>query len=708
MPAWMRTIDDFTLAKAGIAGLALTALNPKNVALAAAASWPCCSPQWAQARPRRRPRLRMRARKRRASSAAEPRMPCVTRIAGAGLAALAALVLVPTAVAAYEDEKALAEKHAPIVRLVQQDEVCGYGEPFQPTDIDLLLDEPTVALRGPWNRTDLVEIGPSADDLVGRFEYHLDFPGDALDPGCDYNRWAQRLTAGSEPAVYAHVVGEQGRLAVQYWFFYPFNDFNNTHEGDWEMIQLVFDAADARAALDVDPAEVGYSSHEGAERAAWDDDKLEVVGAQPVVYPAAGSHANKYSDALWLGSSAEAGVGCDDTRGPHTEVRPRVETIPSDPRAAQEAFPWIAFEGRWGELQEAFFNGPTGPNQKRQWTEPITWAEDWRDQSYAVPAAGLFGTGSTDFFCSAVAAGSRGLVQLLRNPGATLLVLGGILALVAFVVVRATWTPVAPLRLGRRRAWGQVLSASARMYAKRPLLLLGIGLVLIPLAFVTTFVQWALVSGLDAASSVGGEAASLFSFLALVVGAALTLLGLGLVQAATACALVEVDGGRRVGPVDAYRLALRRIRPLLGAIALFVLAWVTLTTTVVGIPVAIWLGVRWALAAPVVELEDRRGYASLRRSGELVRGRWLRVGSLVGLSAVIAIFAGPLLGALLIIFTDTPLALLNVVAGVVYALAMPFVALVTAYVYFDARTRLELEPFEDVRELPAEIALESA
>jgi hypothetical protein len=118
--------------------------------------------------------------------------------------------------------------------------------------------------------------------------------------------------------------------------------------------------------------------------------------------------------------------------------------------------------------------------------------------------------------------------------------------------------------------------------------------------------------------------------------------------------------------------------------------------------------VRWALAAPVVELEDRRGYASLRRSGELVRGRWLRVGSLVGLSAVIAIFAGPLLGALLIIFTDTPLALLNVVAGVVYALAMPFVALVTAYVYFDARTRLELEPFEDVRELPAEIALESA
>jgi hypothetical protein len=123
------------------------------------------------------------------------------------------------------------------------------------------------------------------------------------------------------------------------------------------------------------------------------------------------------------------------------------------------------------------------------------------------------------------------------------------------------------------------------------------------------------------------------------------------------------------------------------------------------IPVAIWLAIRWCLVAPVVELEDRRPFLSIRRSGELVRGRWIRVGSLVGVSAGIALLIGPLLGAVLIFLTDTPLAFLNVVAGVVYALAMPFVALVTAYVYFDARARLELEPVERVSELPAEIEL---
>ena len=67
--------------------------------------------------------------------------------------------------------------------------------------------------------------------------------------------------------------------------------------------------------------------------------------------------------------------------------------------------------------------------------------------------------------------------------------------------------------------------------------------------------------------------------------------------------------------------------------------------------------------------------------------------------------AGPLLGALLIIATDAPLPLLNVVAGIVYALAVPFVALTTTYVYLDARVRLELEPPRARAERPSELNL---
>jgi hypothetical protein len=631
----------------------------------------------------------------------------VALIAGFGAVALCWST---AASADTRDEVALAERYAPVVRLVEQAEECGPGEPYEPLDVDLLFDEPTVGLRGPWGGGDLVEIGPAAENLVGGlYEYHLDFPGNALDPGCDYERWGRRLAEGRSPAVYAHVAtdpGYPGRLALQYWLFYVYNDWNNLHEGDWEMIQLVFDAGSARDALERGPTSVGYSQHEGAERADWGDDKLELVdGTHPVVYPAAGSHANFFEEALFVGSSAEQGVGCDNTTGPTYTVRPAVVTIPSDTDEARDAFPWIEFEGRWGELQRAFFNGPTGPNLKTQWTKPIRWSEGWRDRSYAVPGGGVVGTGATDFFCDAVAGGSRTLQRLLDQPAPVFLALAALVLLVMVSLSRATWRPTAPLRLARRRAWGQILAAAASMYVGRMPLFVGIGVLAIPISLLVTLLQ-ALV--LRASSVVGfeseGESSGLLALLVLAIGTTLTLVGLGLVQAATVRALVEIDRGRSPGPLRAYGLALDSILPLLGGLAIAVVVVTLLASSVFLLPIAVWLAVRWALIAAVVELEGLSALGALRRSGRLVRRRWLKVASLTLVGGGIALAAGPLLGALLIFVTDAPLWVLNTVAGVVYAVAMPFVALTTAYLYFDARARDELAEREP-DQLPAEIEL---
>ena len=76
------------------------------------------------------------------------------------------------------------------------------------------------------------------------------------------------MTEGSAPTTYAHVATDPdrpGKLVLQYWFFYVYNDWNNLHEGDWENVQLVFDARDAREALEREPVSIGYSQHEGAE-----------------------------------------------------------------------------------------------------------------------------------------------------------------------------------------------------------------------------------------------------------------------------------------------------------------------------------------------------------------------------------------------------------------------------------------------------------
>jgi hypothetical protein len=625
--------------------------------------------------------------------------------------AVAALGWCHSATAGLPAERALAAKYAPVVRLVTQPKECGHGEPYRPLDVNVLFGADTVSLRGPWNRTDLIAVGPTAAQIgKGLFEYHLDFPGNALDPGCGYEEWSRAISAGSKPTVYAHVAtdpGRPGKLALQYWLYYVFNDWNNPHEGDWEMIQLNFDVPTPAQALQTSPVEVGYSQHEGAERAAWGESKLELMGGtHPVVHVAAGSHANFFDQALYLGSSASEGVGCDDTRAPAFDIRPAVQTIPSDPMAARASFPWIGFQGRWGELQRAFFNGPTGPNLKRQWTEPIQWAEEWRTRSYAIPAGGVLGTTATGFFCGAVAGGSDILRRFVHEPRSVLLVLSVLVALVLLALSRVTWRPTSPLRLARRRAWGQIIAAAGRMYRHRLGLFVGIGLLLVPISLFVAVLQTAVLTLSSIAGiSNEGQGGGILVLLVVAFGTALTLLGIGLVQAATARALVEIDAGRPVGALRAYRLAAGSVVPLLGALVIAALTVLLLASSLFLLPVAIWLAVRWALIAPVIALEELSAVQALRRSGRLVEKDWLKVGSLTIVGAAVALVSGPLVGALLIILTDAPLQSLDAVAGIIYALAMPFVALTTAYVYFDTRVRAELGVVPGPDRLPAEIEL---
>jgi hypothetical protein len=514
---------------------------------------------------------------------------------------------------------------------------------------------------------------------------------------------------GHTPAVYAHVATDPahpGKLALQYWLFYVFNDWNNLHEGDWEMIQLVFDASSAAQALKRTPVEVGYSQHEGAEKAAWDDDKLDRVdGTHPVVHPASGSHANFFDEALYLGSSAEQGVGCADTRGPTIDVRPVLRTIPSDPAQARQAFPWIAFQGRWGELRPSFFNGPTGPNLKTQWTAPIEWSDGWRTRSYTVPGGGVFGPAATGFFCSAVGGGSRALVRLVDHPLEFGLLLAGLVLLAIVLLSRATWGPSAPLRVARRRAWGQILAAAARMYLSRFLLFVGIGVVFVPIALLVSLLQ-ALV--LHATNVLGvqtaGESNGLLAVVVLAIGTALTLLALW-----SHAGRDRPSAGRdRRGPADrspaglppgrrqrraAAGGAARRDRDRLSARELDLLA---ADRRLARRPLGPHRPRDRARARPrpARAPSERAPGAQAMAQGRLPdRSGW---GGRVGRGAARRRGADPR--------NRRPFWLVNVIAGLVYALAMPFVALTTAYLYFDARARQVADEAEPA-ELPAEFGL---
>ena len=278
------------------------------------------------------------------------------------------------------------------------------------------------------------------------------------------------------------------------------------------------------------------------------------------------------------------------------------------------------------------------------------------------------------------------MVQLVHRPLQFTLALAALALLLIYALSRTSWRPSAPLRLARRRAWGQTLAAAARTYVAKPGLVLGIGILFIPIALLTALLQTLVLHGTGALGvKIGGGGSGLLGFFVLALGTALTLLGLGLVQAATARALVEVDHGRETGPLRAYLLAADSVRPLLGALVIAATVVSLLAGSIYLIPVAVWLAGRWALIAPSIELERLGALAGLRRSGRLVRGAWFKVASLIVIGEALSVAVGPIVGVALILGTNAPFWLVNVVAGVIYSVTMPLVAITTAYVYFDRR-----------------------
>ena len=397
------------------------------------------------------------------------------------------------------------------------------------------------------------------------------------------------------------------------------------------MIQLDFPAKDAAAALDASPSEVGYSQHNGAEGSAWDDSKLEKVdGTHPVVYPAEGSHANYYEPALYLGSSAAEGVGCDNTQGPSQELRPAVQLVPPDRTEMLQKYPWLGFQGHWGEQHPAFYNGPTGPTEHPQWSTPITWAQtSWHPTAFAIPSGVTGAPSATDLFCSVVTGGSTLLTKAIAGGPAVFLAVLGLLLLALWTAFRMQWRPSQPFQLARRRALGQILSASLRMYRHNPLMYLTIGALFLPASIVIALLQRLLfaLTQLDVLSQVAGPTNAFVAGSALAIGLVFGVITLTLVQAMVAISVSHAADATELLPRHAYAVIKGRIPSLMAALVVMFTAVVLLQLTVVAMPIAIWLLVRWSLFAQCIVLEDLPGARDSRaamRWCEVTGGGWPR------------------------------------------------------------------------------------
>jgi len=612
---------------------------------------------------------------------------------GAALAALT--VALPAQAAPPSAEQQLADRFAPIVRLKQHSKECGSGEPYRPASVDLVLGNPEVTLRNADSGAK--QPAPTAADLYGLGDaWYLDLPGDPLSPGCSYEKQFLRWNGDRPPITYAHVATEQGKpgkLALQYWFYYTFNDFNDKHESDWEMIQLAFDADTAEQALSQTPAQVIYSQHGGGELASWDASKLQKVGDHPVVYPGSGSHANYYGPNLYLGRSASEGFGCDDTRGPSTEVRPRAIVVPTTPDSRESPFAWLAFSGRWGQKERGANNGPTGPNTKDQWLAPITWMDSTgRDSSVTVPGQSTFGPNVAGFFCGAVAKGSNALNAAVDSPW-TALGLFVVLGLACLVLWRRTrWRPHDPLPVEQPRAVGQVLRAAWTLHSGHRRFVLGVGLSFLVMSAVFAGVEAVLLklTGLGDFVSVADRQSPVTALLVLLSGGTGVLIAAVFTAAATAAFVAGLADDRTLTTRQALDVLRTRWRPLVGVTALVTVVSAVLIVTVIGIPLAIYLLVRWGLVTPACVIDGQSVRGSRSESARLVHGGWWRTLGVTALVNVTPLIVAPLIGVIvLLLFSGVAIWFVNLIGSLVFMFVYPYSGLAVALYFYDRRARCD-------------------
>jgi hypothetical protein len=597
-------------------------------------------------------------------------------------------------------EEQLVARYAPIVYLGRQDEECDEdGDPFDPAPVEIVLDNPEVTLREDAPGKPVVMEGPGAQDIFDKdIGFFLDFPGNPRQPGCTYDRDYQEMKASNPPVAYAHIQTEPGfdGLALQYWFFYYLNDWNNRHEGDWEMIQLAFDAGSASEALQQEPVRVALSQHEGGEIADWDEGKVKKEEGRPAVYVARGSHANYFQPGTYIGVAREgAGFGCEDSSDPLRRVPLEAQLVPPEVTDADSPFAWIEFEGSWGELQGKHFDGPTGPGQKGKWDKPFTWEEDLRDYSERLPEGEVLGVDPLKPICAIIGFGSfllNGFQQWPAPVGAAIGVF--FLATVGFLVVGVprrvlgggpaeAAAPARPELLLRRRALGQIGRDAAVIYLKNLWVFVPIGVVFIPPGILATAVQAQLRLD-DHIPSQG--AASLLVF---ALGSVQALVSAIILGGAIFAALREIDAVRRASLRDAYRVVLLRLWTLLGAHIRSLFHIVVLSVTIIGTPWAIHRAIAWGFIGQAVVLDDRDAKESLSASADAVKGNWWRTLAILIAITIVVVLPGPIIAFALLLFASPPVTdMVYTVNAALYALVLlPFALTASTLLYSDLKAR---------------------
>jgi Vacuolar protein sorting-associated protein 62 len=193
----------------------------------------------------------------------------------------------------------------------------------------------------------------------------------------------------ASPVAYGAALRTKTRIALQYWLWYPYDDysapfsqgqFSQVHEGDWESVSVILNLAGQ-------PLTLALSAHCKGSHRDWG--KAPKRGVRPLVYVALGSHANYFGTGLhrhdpvcWPPEARDIvrALRLADRTAVGPTIRPRLVRLTATTPS------WMTFAGAWGETgylhfpnnaPVAYGAGPRGPAFHPQWRRPVAEVLSW-------------------------------------------------------------------------------------------------------------------------------------------------------------------------------------------------------------------------------------------------------------------------------------------------------------------------------------------
>ncbi|MGI8486394.1 MAG: hypothetical protein ACR2OU_19310, partial [Thermomicrobiales bacterium] len=302
---------------------------------------------------------------------------------------------------------------------------------------------------------------------------------------------------------------------------------------------------------------------------------------------------------------------------------------------------------------------------------PFLWQKNLRDSSLAVPTSKTLGPAPTNVFCSLSAAGSN-LYRQIGESTPTLLTTAVTLLVAITLLIRLSWP---------------IVRAAISLFCQRWRTFLTIGVWLVPIGLIFNGFQYVatdLPPGNMIIDLLGRTPGSYYA-VALLMLILQHLASLVVVGPLVIEVYEELERGEKTSLREAWQRTREQLPHLLRSVGSAALIIVVLSITLIGVPIAIWLLIRWIFVAQATMLDASFGKAALDTSSESVRGRWWRVALISVSMLVLAAAPGAIIGLGLLVLGSASVQLTNSISSFIYMVTVPISLLGMTLLYRQRR-----------------------